>query len=249
MARNDWSHIEDAACLYLYLKFGRKQLDDTNHEVIKIAGAIGRTPAAVSYKMANFMYIDPSSHGRGFTHVSKIDRDVWNIYGNDIERLQPLYTLILSGRASADAVLAEEKSIENGNYYIPDSSGAASLRTGQEKIRINALLLYNGRCAICGINHPKILVASHIVPWSADQSVRGDPGNVILLCALHDKFFDSGLISLADDYTVLVSKALDGYSEAKVVAMAVSGKKLNLPAKYPPKLEYIRYHRKNVFKG
>ena len=249
MARNDWSHIEDAACLYLYLKFGRKQLDDTNRDVIKLSKVIGRTPASVSYKMANFMYVDPSSHGRGFRHVSKIDRDVWNIYGNDPERLQPLYTLILSGRASANAVLAEEKNIEDGNYYIPDSSGITSLRTGQEKIRINALLLYSGRCAICGIDHPKILVASHIVPWSADQNVRGDPRNVILLCTLHDRFFDSGLISVADDYTVLVSKALDGYSEAKAAAMAVSGKKLSVPAKYPPKLEYIRYHRNNVFKG
>ncbi len=249
MARKDWSDFEDAACLYLYLKSGRKQLDDTNSEVIKLAEAIGRTPTAVSYKMANFRYVDPSSYGRGFKHISKTDWDVWNIYVNDIERLQLLYKFIISGHSSADAVLTEEKSIEDGNYYIPDSYGTVSLRVGEEKIRINALMLYKGRCSICGIDHPKLLVASHVVPWSADESVRGDPRNVILLCALHDRLFDAGLISVADDYTVLVSKALDEYNEAKAVAIAVSGKKLSVPARYPPKLEYLRYHRENVFKG
>ena len=249
MVKRNWSRIEDAACLYLYMKHGHRQVDKADKEVVRLAEAIGRTPSAVSYKTANFWWLDPVSRGKGFNHISKIDEEVWDIYRDDMESLQGLYSLVALGKSFASAALDQEKSIEEGDYHIPDSKGFASIRAGQEKIRMNALLLYRGKCALCVIDHPKLLVASHIVPWSADQNVRGDPRNVILLCALHDSFFDSGLISLADDYTVLVSKDLDGYSGANAAAIAVSGKKLSLPARYPPKLEYIRFHRKNVFKG
>lgn len=249
MARRDWSDFEDVACLYLYLKYGRRQLDDADKEVIKLARAIGRTPAAVSYKLGNFRYVDPSSHRRGFEHISKTDKKIWNAYGDDLESLESIYRLIISGRSAAKEVLNREKRIDEGNYYIPNSEGIASRRAGQEKIRVNALLLYNGRCAICGMDHPKLLVASHIVPWSVDEKVRGDPRNVILLCSLHDRLFDAGFISLSVDYRVIVSKALDGYETAKTAAMSVSGFKLNVPTDYPPKSEYLQHHREHVFKG
>jgi putative restriction endonuclease len=99
------------------------------------------------------------------------------------------------------------------------------------------------------MDHPKLLVASHIVPWAADKDIRGDPQNVMLLCPLHDRMFDAGLISLNDDFTVIVSKALDGYETAKRAAMSISGMKLSIPADFAPKLEYLQYHRQHVFKN
>ena len=250
MARMEWSDFEDAACLYLYLKYGRRQLDDTDKEVIKLARAIGRTPAAVSYKLGNFRYVDPSSHGKGFEHVSTTDRKIWNAYKDDLENLESIYEMVVLGKKSAaEKVLDEERRIDEGDFYIPDSAGVASRRAGQEKIRINALSLYNYKCAICGMDHPKLLVASHIVPWAADKDIRGDPQNVMLLCPLHDRMFDAGLISLNDDFTVIVSKALDGYETAKRAAMSISGMKLSIPADFAPKLEYLQYHRQHVFKN
>ena len=53
-----------------------------------------------------------------------------------------------------------------------------------------------------------MLVASHIVPWSADKANRLNPSNGLCLSALHDKAFDNHLFSLTDDHRVILSKQL-----------------------------------------
>lgn len=249
MAKRDYSDLEDAVCLFLYLKHGRKQLYDTDPDVIKLANSIGRTPTSVAYKLANFISVDPGSNRRGFEHISKTDRKIWNAYQDDLESLESIYELMLSGSSTAEEVLHEERMIDEGDFHIPDSTGVAPIRAGKEKIRLNALSFYSGRCAICGLDHPKLLVSSHIVPWSANEYVRGDPRNVILLCPLHDKLFDLGFIAIADDFSVIVSSALDRHEVAKRTVMSIVGQKLNAPTNYPPKVEYLQYHRQHIFKG
>lgn len=241
-----YSDLEDVACLFLYLKHGRKQLYDDDPEVIELANSIGRSPTSVAYKLANFIFVD---RGRGFQHISKTDRRVWEAYKDDYDSLRTIYDMIKSGSSTAKEMLHEELNIDEGDFYIPDSMGVAPIRAGTEKIRINALTNYNCKCAICGLDHPKLLISSHIVPWSADEHNRGDPGNVILLCPLHDKLFDLGFISISDDFSVIVSKALAGYDATSRTVMSIAGARLNVPAKYPPKLEYLQYHRQHVFKG
>ena len=51
--------------------------------------------------------------------------------------------------------------------------------------------------------------ASHIVPWAeCDDAQRLDVHNGLLLSALWDAAFDAGLVSFADDGTVLASPKL-----------------------------------------
>src|SRR5665647_2819139 len=52
------------------------------------------------------------------------------------------------------------------------------------------LSVYNEQCAICNMPVRRLLVASHIVPWSVDPSQRMNPRNGICLCSLHDRAFD-----------------------------------------------------------
>ena len=198
--------------------------------------------------MANFMWIDPSSDGHGFGHVSKTDRAVWDMYEENMDSLEAVYNYVLSGSKIKGITPDSTLIFMDGNYSIPDKQDIANIREGQDRVRINAMQLYRAKCAICSIDHPKLLTASHIVPWSANESIRADPSNVLLLCALHDRLFDSGLISVADDYTVIVSGTLDYYEKAKDAAMTYAGKKLYIPNGYPPKLEYLKYHRKHIFK-
>lgn len=68
---------------------------------------------------------------------------------------------------------------------------------------------YWKRCALTKCNVDQVLRASHIVPWKEsddDQKIDGDNG--ILLSASYDALFDKGLISFADDGTMLISSAL-----------------------------------------
>jgi predicted restriction endonuclease len=68
---------------------------------------------------------------------------------------------------------------------------------------------WDRRCPLTGITEPALLRASHIVPWSdCNDEQRLDVHNGLLLSALWDAAFDQGLVSFADDGTVLASSLL-----------------------------------------
>ena len=69
-------------------------------------------------------------------------------------------------------------------------------RVGQGSFRKALFDKYHGCCIITGINHPKLLIASHIKPWvvSSDKE-RLSVDNGLLLSATYDRLFDSGLIT------------------------------------------------------
>lgn len=65
----------------------------------------------------------------------------------------------------------------------------------QKKLRDELLIEFNGKCALCEINEPNLLIASHILPYSkceGDYSKAANVNNTILLCVLHDALFESG---------------------------------------------------------
>jgi hypothetical protein len=88
-------------------------------------------------------------------------------------------------------------------------------RIGQDIFR-DALMDYWGRrCPMTGISEPELLRASHIVPWadSTDEQ-RLDVYNGLLLSALWDAAFDSGLISFADDGSILITDQIGAATRA-----------------------------------
>ena len=65
-----------------------------------------------------------------------------------------------------------------------------------------------GGSSICEIQ--KILISSHIVPWSKSNDIeRLDVENGILLSPLYDSLFDRHLISFSDEGKILISNKLD----------------------------------------
>lgn len=83
-------------------------------------------------------------------------------------------------------------------------------RVGQDLFRAALIEYWGGRCPLTGITDPELLRASHIIPWAECESdaLRLDVHNGLLLSALWDAAFDAGLISFADDGTVLRSPNL-----------------------------------------
>jgi predicted restriction endonuclease len=80
-------------------------------------------------------------------------------------------------------------------------------RIGQDIFREALMDYWGGRCPMTGITEPGLLRASHIVPWAdCTDPQRLDVHNGLLLSALWDAAFDRGLISFADDGTVLVHR-------------------------------------------
>ena len=76
---------------------------------------------------------------------------------------------------------------------------------------------YNSQCVMTGIDNRKLLIASHIKPWSISTNAeRIDVNNGLLLCANMDKLFDSGLITFENDGRLHISSFLGKENEHRL---------------------------------
>lgn len=99
------------------------------------------------------------------------------------------------------------ESIKN-DEKIPETERKAIIqsRVGQGTFRKSLFDKYHGRCIITGIDHPKLLVASHIKPWAiSSNKERLSVDNGLLLSATYDRLFDSGLITFDRQGKVFLS--------------------------------------------
>lgn len=112
-------------------------------------------------------------------------------------------------------------------------------RQGQYKLRKVLLQNYQSKCAMCEINHPKLLITSHIKTWSVSSAdERINPANSILLCKLHDGLFEYGFISLTNDYKVLYSPSFN--FEGQGIGKNITFTK---PIYDMPSNEFLKEHR------
>ena len=227
--------------LYCVTRFGR--MHARNLEIVALAERLGRTPSAVALKMVNFVSLDPTLEQKGMGNSSKLDAAVWAEFFADIDSYldTPGESLIAPG--------FEE--MAQTEYQFEDRIGAdiailSTSRRNQSFFRNMILASYDGCCALTGIDEPKLLIASHIIPWSVDPALRVNPRNGICLNALHDKAFDCGLISFSDDYSIMISSSLRA-STLDVVSQ-IGHDKLKLPSRFRPDPSFLAYHREYRFK-
>jgi len=123
---------------------------------------------------------------------------------------------------------------------------AVPVRVNQNVFRRIILKLYRQRCCITGLDVPEINRASHIVGWAKDKRLRMDPRNGLCLSATYDAAFDRGLLSLDDDYRIILSRGLrDAYTSQAVKEYFLSkeGQTIALPKRFLPNQEYLAQHR------
>ena len=86
--------------------------------------------------------------------------------------------------------------------------------------------------------------SSHIFPKEKDGS--DDLRNGISLCKLHHWAFDEGLMSVTDDFNVIIGDWIKGDENYEAI-YKFEGKKISLPkeVKFNPHPIYLREHRKN----
>ena len=123
---------------------------------------------------------------------------------------------------------------------------AVRVRSNQNVFRKIILSIYNQSCCITGLNIPEINRASHIIPWAADETKRLEPANGLCLSATYDAAFDRNLITLDDDYRIILSKNIREYATVECVNeyfIKKEGMKINLPDKYKPNKDYLAIHR------
>jgi hypothetical protein len=108
------------------------------------------------------------------------------------------------GVSLPDAPLARFRAQTAGLPQTTEVERLVIQRIGQDIFRAAVMDYWEARCPITGITDPALLRASHIVPWAeCDDAQRLDVRNGLLLSALWDAAFDAGLVSFANDGTVL----------------------------------------------
>ena len=210
-------------------------------------------------KLVNFASLDPfiTSTGRkGLSGASKLDREIWDEFHADWENLAIECVRLRNRLLHKHGIKHDDLLEEDGGIIISDFEGKTrkaviEQRTKQDFFRRAVLSSYRGRCCMSGVSNPRLLVASHIVPWSIDKNNRLNPRNGLCLSAIHDKAFDKGLITLSDDLRVVLSAELRECKESFIenVFLPISNKPIEIPDRFAPDAEFVNFHRSHRFLG
>lgn len=246
-----WTRDELILVINLYCKLPFGRLHSRNPEVIKLASLIGRTPGSVAYKLVNFASLDPSLQARGIKgakNTSDLDEEIWNEFVGNWNEL-PFESEKLVARYKNTTVEALN------NIPIDELPRVGRTREAVIKVRVNQaffrsaiLAAYNGTCCVTGIKHHEFLIAAHIRPWGIDERNRLNPRNGIAINALHDRAFESGLMTITPDYVIkMSSKILSEDRYSTVFFKKFHGKKIIAPSKFLPDPEFLEYHNRERY--
>lgn len=247
---NNWTRDEALVAfrIYCHTPFGR--LHGRNPEIIQLAQRLGRTPSAVAMKCCNFASLNPDISARGLSNVARIDREIWDDFqNNSSEVLAESETAFQQLTLKSTGVTAEF-----APFAVPEGPtekwAQTRVRIVQSFFRTTVLIGYDFRCAMCGLDLPPLLTASHIIPWSKDENRRADPTNGLSLCALHDRAFDRGFLTVNQSFAIVVSERAKQPTQSSLqlaAFSAIEGNTIFLPARFYPDKKALDYHRQNIF--
>ena len=248
--RINWTRSQTLAALHVYLQLPFGQLHHRNPKIKQLAQWIARTPSSIALKLVNFASLDPAvvASGRsGMANASNLDKVIW-------AELQPPWDGVALEAAAAYGRLASGHGVEADADLLKElpvqeegrtRSATVQVRVNQARFRAAVLTSYNATCCISGLQHHKLLIASHIVPWSEDTHNRLNPQNGLCLSALHDRAYDQGLITVMPDYTVRVAPTLQAQTPDPFMAESLlrfDGQSIRLPERFAPAPAFLERH-------
>jgi hypothetical protein len=255
-----WNRDELILALYLYCQIPFAKTKANNPEVIKLATLLDRTPASVARKLGNFGAFDPLLAEQcitGLAHGGKADRLVWDEFRHRwealVEESNRLLTILAAPPSSIESLekdsLAEDEEIIARPSGPSERRASVSVRLFQSFFRRTVLASYSSSCCVCGLDLRPLLVASHIVPWSVDESARTEPENGLCLCAIHDRAFDRGLITVSEKLEVAVASMVISSKQEFVRAAFVNfhSQPLRMPKRFAPRQQFLDWHRRHIF--
>lgn len=255
MPSHKWAREELIIAFNLYCKIPFGKIHIHNPDIISLAKILGRTPSAVSWKLANFASLDPSLQKRniaGASHGSKLDAEIWNEFNDDWDKLAFESEKLLAQKIGRPVEDVSDADLLDLPTIGKEREAVVKVRVNQSFFRKAVLAAYNFQCCITGLEIPELLNASHIIPWSKDEANRVNPRNGLCLNAMHDRAFDRGLITISSDLTIKVSKSVKQRNVSEAVQdflLRFDGVEINRPARFLPDLKFLKYHNRNVFRA
>ncbi len=250
-----WTREELILAVNLYCKIPFGKLHRLNPEIVNLAKLIERTPSSVAYKLANFASLDSSLKVRGIkgmSNASKLDAVIWEEFFYNSSDL-PFESEKLLAKAEKTTV---EKLTRIPENELPKEGKAreqvVKVRVNQSFFRRLILASYNNTCCITGMQQAEFLIAGHIKPWSVDEKNRLNPRNGIAINALHDKAFETGLITITPDFKIKISPLLLKQKKSKEIQeyfVKYNNQEIILPSRFLPDIEFLKYHNETQFKS
>lgn len=260
MSKNLWTREQVLVALNLYCQLPFGKLHKGNPLIIKTAKLIERTPDALAMKLTNLASLDPqiTEFGRkGLPGCSNLDKAIWAEFQENTEAIGYESQLIMDHLVQQDHDIEDlsSNSIPDTllpNFFSENTTATVQVRVKQSFFRKTVLSSYESRCCMTGLSEPRLLIASHIVPWSKDPHNRLNPGNGLCLSTLHDKAYDCGLITVTPDFIIRVSPQLQAQAAvplAKDYLFGLEGTAIRLPKKFAPVREFLDYHYTKIFQS
>ncbi|MEO2089060.1 MAG: HNH endonuclease [Gemmataceae bacterium] len=243
MAHRNWTRPETLAAFALYCRLPFGRLHARNPEIIALAERVGRTASAVAMKCCNLASLDETHQLRGvagLTGVSALDREIWAEFVQAPEAVGVEAVLTLTRFLGG----TQEPKIENGlePTTVTEREAVVRVRIAQRFFREMILTSYGGRCAVCGLGLRELVVAAHIVPWSADPHSRLNPRNGICLCGTHDTAYERGVIEIDADCRIsIASPFLESVqaSPASEWLLRYDGRLILMPDRWSPDPRFL----------
>lgn len=244
MKNGNWSREEHILAFNLYCKIPFTKINSSYPPIFELAKIIGRSNGSVAMKLANFARLDPALQARnisGLSQGAKGEEEVWKEFNGNWEDLSWQSEQILARYKKETIEKSTEINLENLPSEGKERESIVKTRVNQSFFRKTILASYNFSCCITGISIPELLVASHIIPWSANSKNRVNPSNGLCLNSLHDKAFDRGLLTITPDYRVKISKIIlhNRNSKNSRYFLPFEDKPILLPQKFYPLPEFI----------
>jgi HNH endonuclease len=249
-----WSREETVLAYRLYCELPFGQLDHRTQKVIALAQALGRTPNALALKLSNLAHLDPALQARGIRgmgNVSALDRETAATFAQD-------WDAMIDETSDQWASIFPESDSPSPEEPLPsdvptDALAIVRIRLKQAFFRRTVIASYE-LCCVCLVSRPKLLVASHIKPWAiSTASERVSPTNGLAMCALHDRAFDRGLLTVTPEFVVRIGAELRDIKAPSPVERAAfeetDGQKIRLPSRFLPDVGLLTFHNERVFTG
>jgi len=251
-----WEREELILAFDLYCRIPFSKTKKNNPAVIELSKLIGRTPSSVARKLGNFGAFDPMLQQQNITgliHTSKGDAAIWDEFNNNWNGLVWEAESLRERFASHQLDTKKQSISELPKLKRPSGTSERIVerkeRVHQSFFREAIVTSYEQTCCITGLRIRECLIASHIIPWRESEEHRTDPRNGLCLSATFDRLFDRGLITISQDYTVLVSDALLKSQDHQTVEQIgkYHEKPMIPPARFMPLPDYLAWHRENLF--
>ena len=250
-----WTREELILAFDLYCRIPFSKTKRNNPVVIELAELIGRTPSSVARKLGNFGSFDPMLMKQdisGLAHASKADAAIWEEFSTDWNTLV-WEAESLREQFAKNLLRIEQSQIDQKKLKRPTG---VSERIVERKERIHQSFFrdaiitgYEQTCCVTGLRIRECLIASHIIPWHKAEEHRTDPRNGLCLSATFDRLFDQGLMTVSQEYVIILSEMLLKSQDRQTIEQIgkYHQKPIIPPKRFMPLPEYLAWHQDKIF--